>query len=67
MLSQASAADRSFENIVVKEEIAQNEKFLLLPKSETLFLCFITFTTYQQQMSLKEYCHKYGKSLYMKV
>ena len=32
MLSDASAADGFFQNIVAKEEIAQNEQFLLLPQ-----------------------------------
>ena len=32
MLSDASAADCFFENIVTKEEIAQNEELLLLPQ-----------------------------------
>ena len=32
MLSDASAADDIFESIVAKEEIAQNEQFLVLPK-----------------------------------
>ena len=31
-LSDATAADGFFENIVTKEEVAQNEQFLLLPQ-----------------------------------
>ena len=38
MLSNASAADSFFENIVTKEEIAQNEQFLLLPQSFPLLV-----------------------------
>ena len=32
MLSDVPAADGFFENIVTKEEMAQNEQFLLLPQ-----------------------------------
>ena len=38
MLSDASAADSFFENIVSKEEIAQNVQFLLLPQCFPLFV-----------------------------
>ena len=38
MLSDASAADGIFENIVTKEEIAQNVQFILLPQCFPLFV-----------------------------
>ena len=38
MLSDASAADSFWKNIVTKEEIAQDEQFLLLPQCFQLYL-----------------------------
>ena len=44
MLSDVSAADGFFENIVTKEEIAQNEQFLLLPQYFPLLLIGYPFS-----------------------
>ena len=57
MLSDAYAADGVFKNIVTKEEIAQNEQFLLLPQCFPVFVIGYPFN-YRDFPSFDKTCSK---------
>ena len=57
MLSDASAADVFLKNIVTKEEIAQNEQFLLLPQYFPLLVIGYPFN-YRDFLFFDKTCSK---------
>ena len=57
MLSDASAADDFFENIVIKEEIAQNVQYLLLPQCFRLLVIGYPFN-YRDFLCFDKICSK---------
>ena len=74
MLSDASAGRQLFENIVTKEEIAQNEQFLLLPQCFPLLVIgypfnyrdFPYFDKIWSKSSAAEMPYE-GKGLYLQI
>ena len=57
MLFDASAADSLFENIVIKEEIAQNKQFLLLQQCFPLLVIGYPFN-YRDFLFFYKICSK---------